>query len=87
MGGESDHPRKQFTAAWQAAVGAVGEWRQQVAAATTEAMGKIDPDVAAPDPVVEALESLDGAGDDGFDGRAGGHAAERDLERDLHGRR
>ena len=47
MGGESDHPKQQFTAAWQAAASAVGEWRQQVAAATTEAMGKIDPAVRA----------------------------------------
>jgi hypothetical protein len=47
MGGESNHPGRQFAAAWQAAADAVSEWRQQVAAATTEAMGKIDPAVRA----------------------------------------
>jgi hypothetical protein len=47
MGGESDHPRRQFAAAWQAATSALGEWRQQVTAATTEAMGKLDPAIRA----------------------------------------
>jgi hypothetical protein len=47
MAGESEHPRQQFAAAWQAAAAALGEWRQQVTAATTEAMAKIDPAVRA----------------------------------------
>jgi hypothetical protein len=45
MSGEADNPAQQFSAAWQAATAALGEWRQQVAAATTEAMGKLDPAV------------------------------------------
>jgi hypothetical protein len=47
MAGNADNPARQFTAAWQAAAAAMGEWRQQVAAATTEAMGKLDPAVRA----------------------------------------
>jgi hypothetical protein len=43
MGGDSDHPARQFAAAWQAATSAMSEWRQQVAAATTEALAKLDP--------------------------------------------
>jgi len=41
------NPRRQFTAAWQAAVSALDEWRQQVSAATSEAMDKLDPAVRA----------------------------------------
>ena len=47
MGGEPEHPARQFAAAWQAATAALGEWRQRVAAATTEAVGKLDPAVRA----------------------------------------
>jgi hypothetical protein len=47
MAGNADNPARQFAAAWQAATAAMGEWRQQVAAATTEAMGKLDPAVRA----------------------------------------
>ena len=41
------NPRRQFNAAWQAAVSALDEWRQQVSAATSEAMDKLDPAVRA----------------------------------------
>jgi hypothetical protein len=47
MGGYASEPRRQFTAAWQAAVSALDEWRQQVTAATSEAMDKLDPAVRA----------------------------------------
>jgi hypothetical protein len=47
MGGESDHPARQFGAAWQAAAAALSEWRQQVRAATAEALEKLDPAVRA----------------------------------------
>ena len=47
MSGESDNPRQQFAAAWQAAAAALEEWRQRVSAATTEALDKIDPAVRA----------------------------------------
>jgi hypothetical protein len=47
MGGNADNPARQFAAAWQAAADAVGEWRQRVAAATGEALGKLDPAVRA----------------------------------------
>lgn len=47
MSGEADHPAQQFSAAWQAAVAAVGEWRQRVGEATTEALGKLDPALRA----------------------------------------
>jgi hypothetical protein len=42
-----DDPKRQFAAAWQVATEALGEWRQRVAEATTEAMGKLDPAVRA----------------------------------------
>jgi hypothetical protein len=45
MNGDEGNPARQFAAAWQAATSAMDEWRQQVAAATTEALGKIDPAV------------------------------------------
>lgn len=38
-----DSPARQFAAAWQAATAALGQWREQVAAATYEAAGKLDP--------------------------------------------
>ncbi len=47
MAGNADTPARQFAAAWQAAAAAVGEWRQKVAEATTEARGKLDPAVRA----------------------------------------
>jgi hypothetical protein len=47
MDGNPDSPGQQFTAAWQAATDALGEWRQQVTEATTEALGKLDPAVRA----------------------------------------
>jgi hypothetical protein len=47
MAGNADNPARQFAAAWQAATAALAEWRQQVAAATTEARGKLDPAVRA----------------------------------------
>ncbi len=47
MGGEQDNPRRRFTLAWQAAAAALEEWRQQVAAATNEALSKLDPAVRA----------------------------------------
>lgn len=47
MAGNADTPRHQFTAAWQAAAAALGEWRQRVATATSEAAGKLDPAVRA----------------------------------------
>jgi hypothetical protein len=45
--GDYGNPRRQFTAAWQAAVNALDEWRQQVSTATSEAMEKLDPAVRA----------------------------------------
>jgi hypothetical protein len=47
MSGDADNPARQFAAAWQAATAALGEWRQQVATATGEAMGKLDPAIRA----------------------------------------
>ena len=47
MGSEEGNPSRQFSVAWQAATAAVGEWRQRVAAATTEALDKLDPAVRA----------------------------------------
>ncbi len=47
MAGDPDTPSRQFAAAWQAAAAAMGAWRQQVAAATAEARGKLDPALRA----------------------------------------
>ena len=47
MGSKEGNPGRQFAAAWQAAAAAMGEWRQKVAAATTEALDKLDPAVRA----------------------------------------
>ena len=47
MAGDGDDPARQFAAAWGAAAAALGEWAQRVAAATTEALGKLDPAVRA----------------------------------------
>lgn len=43
MGDYPGSPARQLASAWQAATAAVGEWRDQVAAATAEAMEKLDP--------------------------------------------
>jgi hypothetical protein len=42
MAGDADDPARQFAAAWGAAGAVLGEWAQRVAAATTEALGKLD---------------------------------------------
>jgi hypothetical protein len=47
MSGNADDPARQFTAAWGAATAALGEWAQRVTAATTEALGKLDPALRA----------------------------------------
>jgi hypothetical protein len=47
MGDSPENPGRQFAAAWQAATAALGEWRKQVTAATSEAMDKLDPAVRA----------------------------------------
>jgi hypothetical protein len=47
MTGDAGNPARQFAAAWQAATAALGQWREQVAAATAEAAGKLDPAVRA----------------------------------------
>jgi hypothetical protein len=47
MADYADSPKRQFAAAWQAATAALGQWREQVAAATSEAAGKLDPAVRA----------------------------------------
>jgi hypothetical protein len=43
MGDFPGSPSRQLAAAWQAAAAALGEWRDQVSAATNEAMEKLDP--------------------------------------------
>ena len=43
MGDYPGSPARQFAAAWQAASAALGQWREQVTAATAEAMDKLDP--------------------------------------------
>jgi hypothetical protein len=45
MDDNPDTPARQFVGAWHVAVDALGEWRQRVAEATTEALGKLDPAV------------------------------------------
>jgi hypothetical protein len=47
MSGEEETPAQQFAAAWQVATSALGQWGQQVAAATNEAMVKLDPALRA----------------------------------------
>jgi len=47
MDGNPDNPAQQLAAAWQAAGDALDEWRQRVAAATTDAAAKLDPAVRA----------------------------------------
>jgi hypothetical protein len=41
------NPQQQFTAAWRTAASALGQWREQVTAATSEAVEKIDPALRA----------------------------------------
>jgi hypothetical protein len=48
------NPAQQLAAAWQTAQAALGEWREQVTAATAEAKDKLDPAFRA---AVEALRS------------------------------
>jgi len=43
MGDFPGNPARQLAAAWQAAAEALGEWRDQVSAATAEAVEKLDP--------------------------------------------
>src|SRR5256885_16613175 len=47
MVGQPNDPRQQFNAAWAAVTAAMGEWRKQVAAATSEAVDKLEPAVRA----------------------------------------
>jgi hypothetical protein len=47
MDSNPDSPRRQFAAAWQTAMDALDQWRQQVTDATSEAMTKLDPAVKA----------------------------------------
>jgi hypothetical protein len=55
MGVYSDNPRQQLNAAWRVATAALDQWRQQVAAATSEAVDKLDPAVRA---AVEAARAV-----------------------------
>ncbi len=45
MAGDGEDPVRQFAAAREAAAAALGEWARRVTAATTEALGKLDPAV------------------------------------------
>ena len=47
MNGQPNDPRRQFNAAWQSATAALGDWRRQVSAATSDAKGKLDPAIRA----------------------------------------
>ncbi len=47
MAGDGDDPVRQFAAAREAAAAALAEWAQRVTAATTDALGKLDPAVRA----------------------------------------
>jgi hypothetical protein len=47
MADNAGDPNQQLAAAWQAATAALGEWRQQVSAATSDAMNKLDPAIRA----------------------------------------
>jgi hypothetical protein len=47
MDGQPNDPRHQLNAAWQAATAALGEWRKQIAEATSEAVDKLEPAVKA----------------------------------------
>jgi hypothetical protein len=55
MSGNQQSPGQRFAAAWQVSTDALGEWRQRVGEATTEALAKLDPAVrAAVEAAVEA---------------------------------
>ena len=43
MGDYPGNPAQQLAKAWQAAAGVLGQWREQVSAATSEAVDKLDP--------------------------------------------
>jgi len=43
MGDYPGSPSQQLASAWRTAAAALGQWREQVTAATTEAMEKLDP--------------------------------------------
>jgi len=47
MVSQPNDPRHQLNAAWQAASAALGEWRKQVASATSDAVDKLEPAVRA----------------------------------------
>jgi hypothetical protein len=47
MADEAGNPGRQLAAAWQAATAALGQWRQQVSTATSEALDKLDPAIRA----------------------------------------
>jgi hypothetical protein len=56
MGDYPGSPAEQLAAAWRAATAALGQWREEVTAATSEAMDKLDPVArAAVDAVRSAL--------------------------------
>jgi hypothetical protein len=56
MGDYPGSPARQLSAAWQVASAALGQWREQVTAATAEARDKLDPAArAALDAVRAAL--------------------------------
>ena len=56
MGDYPGSPARRLAAAWQVAATVMGEWREQVTAATAEAKDKLDPAVqAAVDAVRAAL--------------------------------
>ncbi len=56
MGDYQGSPAQRLTAAWQSAAAALGQWREQVTEATSEAMDKLDPAArAALDAVRAAL--------------------------------
>jgi hypothetical protein len=54
MGDYSGSPAQQFAAAWQTATAALGQWREQVTVATSEAIEKLDPAFRA---AVDALRA------------------------------
>ena len=54
MGDFPGNPARQLAAAWQAAATALDQWREQVTAATSEAMDKLDPVARA---AVDALRA------------------------------
>ena len=54
MGDYPENPARQLAAAWEAASAALGQWREQVTAATTEAVQRLDPAVRS---AVEAMRA------------------------------